>query len=74
MSTIASAPRARTAAAIAAVVAALAILGCGDSGRLTAPPQVRSPQQATITLRGPRLSGYALASGRAGDSLQVQGK
>jgi predicted small lipoprotein YifL len=75
MRTIASAPRARTAALTAAVAAALALLGCAESGPLTAPPQAKSASQATITLRGPRYSGYALASGRVADSLQVpQGK
>jgi hypothetical protein len=78
MSAIAPAQRARTTAVIAAVAAVLAVLGCSESGPLTAPTQARPLQeaatpasQAAITLRGPRLSGYALASGRIGDSLQT---
>jgi predicted small lipoprotein YifL len=71
MRTIASAPRVRTAALIAAISAALAISGCSESGPLTAPRLAKAAPQTTITLRGPHFSGYALASGRA-DSLPAR--
>jgi predicted small lipoprotein YifL len=81
MSTTVSAQRARTAALIAA---ALAALGCGESGPLTAPPQLTrtAPAQATaaarlrpgIGVQGPSYSGYALASGRADSLPTTQGK
>lgn len=74
MSTIVIARPARTAALIAAALSALA---CGGTGSLTAPTRVGAavsapslqPLAPTIAVQGPRLSGYALASGRVADSL-----
>lgn len=76
MSTIVSVRCARTAALIAA---SLIALGCSQGGTVTAPPLTTpaspvSPvssgaSNAPLTLNGPRLSGYALASGRITDSL-----
>jgi hypothetical protein len=76
MRTIVSPRRALTTALIAA---ALAALGCSDSGPLTAPGHVTragSVQGAQaqgspsiVDIRGPSRSGYALASGRISDSL-----
>jgi hypothetical protein len=71
MSTIASAQRARTAALIAA---ALAALGCSESGSLTAPHVTPAASVAAPSIAGahkPNLSGYALASGRA-DTLTAR--
>jgi hypothetical protein len=78
MSTTVSAQRARTAALIAA---ALAALGCSESAPLTAPAHstraasIRSLQTpalpSTMNVQGPVHSGYALASGRFSDSLAV---
>jgi hypothetical protein len=66
---------------IALIAAALAALGCSDAGQLTAPaPLTRagSAQSAQaqaspsiLDVRGPRRSGYALASGRIPDSLSA---
>jgi hypothetical protein len=76
MRTMVSPQRALTAALIAAAVAAL---GCSDSGPLTAPARLTSgvsaqtkqtpASPAIIDARGPSRSGYALASGRLADSL-----
>jgi hypothetical protein len=81
MSTARSAQRARTAALIAAALAALA---CSESGPLTAPPQLTrsAPTPAAqasglrpgIEVRGPSYSGYALASGRVDSLPTTQGK
>jgi hypothetical protein len=72
MSTIASAQRIRTAALIAA---ALAAIGCSEGASLTAPHVApgASGAPSIVSLRKPTLSGYALASGRA-DSLRAPSK
>jgi hypothetical protein len=76
MRTMVSPQRVLTAVLIAAAVAAV---GCNDGASLTAPTHLtraastqakQTPASpASIDVRGPSRSGYALASGRIADSL-----
>jgi hypothetical protein len=73
MSTIASAQRIRTAALIAATLAAVA--ACSESGSTTAPNATPGTSDAPSIASSPKptLGGYALASGRV-DTLRTPSK